>query len=145
MELVLIVAVVGLVLFLMLRPRQGFVDPKSMDNQQIFAAIAGQAEWLEKMSRAPDSSQQATSVIEIARKRRLYIASLCLEIIYRADKDKGPKYPGQPENEGPFTETALYATELRKQGYSTENSAVKAVKEKLFNTAGVVYPTSWES
>ena len=32
-------------------------DPKPMSNQHLLAAIAGQADWLEKMSRAPIESQ----------------------------------------------------------------------------------------
>ena len=73
-------------------------DPKPMSNQHLLAAIAGQADWLEKMSRAPIESQNSSSIVELTKKRRDYLARLCLEVVSRGASDGGPnnqelKYP----------------------------------------------------
>ncbi len=119
-----------------------FDDPKPMQNQQLLAAIAGQADWLEKMSSAPIESQNSPSIVEIAKKRRGYIARLCLELLSRETTDD-EIYPG--ESKGPrFPEAVEYAKELEGGGVSKDNAAVRAVKEKLFVPSGVIYSTRWE-
>lgn len=139
--MVLLIVVVVVVAFLMNRGRD-FDDPKPMPNQQLLAAIAGQADWLEKMSRAPIASQNSPSIIEIAKKRRGYIARLCLELLSR-ETAENEIYPGG--SKGPrFPEAVEYAKELEGGGISKENAAVRAVKEKLFVPSGVIYPTRWE-
>lgn len=125
-------------------------DPKPMSNQHLLAAIAGQADWLEKMSRAPIDSQNSPSIVELARKRRGYIARLCMEVVSRGATDGGPgnqelKYPGATTALNVFLETYEYAKELEVAGNSKENSAIKSVKEKLFVANGVFYPTRWEA
>lgn len=124
----------------------GFKDPKPMDNQTLIGSIAGQADWLEKMSRAPIESQRSASIVELASKRRGYIARLCLEVVTRGhSNDGGPKYPGATKSINVFSETSEYAAELEESGVSKENAAVRAVKEKLFIENGVQYLSSWES
>lgn len=138
--LLLIVAVV-VVVFFMNRGRD-FDDPKPMSNQHLLAAIAGQADWLEKMSRTPIDSQNSPSIIEITKKRRGYIARLCLELLSR-NTAENEIYPGA--SKGPrFPEAVEYAKELLSAGVSKENAAVRAVKEKLFVPSGTIYPTRWE-
>ena len=139
--IVLLIVVVVVVAFLMNRGR-GFDDPKPMPNQQLLAAIAGQADWLEKMSRAPIESQNSPSIIEIVKKRRGYIARLCLELLSR-ETAENEIYPGT--SKGPrFPEAVEFAKELEGSGLSKENAAIRAVKEKLFVPSGVMYPTRWE-
>ena len=139
--IVFLIVVVVAVAFFMNRERD-FDDPKSMSNQQLLASIAGQAEWLEKMSRAPIESQNSSWIIEIAKKRKGYIARLCLELLSR-DTAENEIYPGA--SKGPmFPEVVEYAKELESGGVSKENAAVRAVKEELFVPSGVIYPTQWE-
>lgn len=151
MEAVVLVVIVVIVIALFMRSWSSadFDDPKPMSNQHLLSAIAGQADWLEKMSRAPIESQNSASIIEIAKKRRGYIARLCLEVISRGGTDGGPenrenKYPGALGVGNVFSEVYEYAKELEVAGNSKENSAIKSVKEKLFKANGVFYPTRWE-
>lgn len=126
---------------------RGFDDPKPMANEHLLSAIAGQADWLEKMSRAPIESQRSQSIVGLAAKRRNYIAQLCLEVISRGGADDGqPKYPGATKSINVFSETYDYSKELEASDVdvSKENAAIKAVKEKLFAANGVNYFTSWE-
>lgn len=124
---------------------QSFDDPKPMTDQHLLSAIAGQADWLEKMSRSPIETQQSASIVELSRKRRGYIARLCLEACARADKDDGrPKYPGATHSTNAFTDASDYAKELAASGVSGENAAVHAVKEKMFLPSGAFYPSRWE-
>lgn len=123
-----------------------FDDPKPMSNQHLLSAIAGQADCLEKIRRAPFESQLSPSIVEIARKRKVYIAQLCTEVISRASSIEGLlKYPGATVALNVFSETAEYAKELEATGVSPEKAAVRAVKEKLFAANGAVYPSSWEA
>jgi len=139
--IVLLIVVVVVVAYFMNRGRD-FDDPKPMPNQQLLAAIAGQADWLEKMGRAPIESQNSPSSIEIAKKRRGYIGRLCLELLSR-ETAENEIYPG--ESKGPrFPEAVEYAKALEGDGVSKENAAIRAVKEKLFVPSGVIYPTRWE-
>ena len=123
-----------------------FDDPRPMTNQHLLSAIAGQADWLEKMSRAPIESQRSSSIVALASKRRIYIARLCLEVVSRADNDQDQlKYPGATKSINPFADAADYAATLSKSGLSNENAAVRAVKERLFAENGAHYFSSWES
>ena len=140
--IVLFILIVAVVAFLMNRGRD-FDDPNSMPNQQLLAAIAGQADWLEKLSRAPADVQDSPSMIEIAKKRKGYIARLCLELLSR-ETTEDELYPG--ESKGPrFPEVVEYAKEIESNGVSKENAAVRAVKEKLFVPSGAIYMTPWEN
>jgi len=126
-----------------------FDDPKPMSNQHLLSAIAGQADWLEKMSRTPIETQNSSSIVELAKKRRGYIARLCMEVVSRGAGDGGPnnqdlKYPGATNALNVFSETYEYAKELEAAGNNKESAATKAVKEKLFVPSGVFYPTRWE-
>lgn len=105
-------------------------DPKPMSNQHLLAAIAGQADWLEKMSRAPIESQNSSSIVELAKKRRDYLARLCLEVVSRGGSDGGPnnqelKYPGATAAINVFSETYEYAKKLEATGNSKESAATK--------------------
>ena len=129
--------------------RGGFDDPKPMTNQHLLSAIAGQADWLEKMSRSPIESQNSPSIVELARKRRNYVAHLCMEVVSRGATDDDPnnqklKYPGATIALNVFSEVCEYAKELEAAGNSKEHSAVKSVKERLFVANGVLYPARWE-
>ena len=146
--LLIVVVVVVIVAFFMSRGR-GFDDPKPMSNQHLLSAIAGQADWLEKMSSAPIEIQNSSSIVELTKKRRSYIARLCMEVVSRGGGDGGQnnqnlKYPGATAALNVFSETYEYAKELEAAGSSKENAATKAVKEKLFVPNGVFYPTRWE-
>jgi hypothetical protein len=116
-----------------------------MSNQRLVAAIAGQADWLQRMSATPLESQQSPSIVELAAKRRDYIARLCLEVVSRGSVDGGPKYPGASKALSIFSETVEYAEELEASGIGAKKAAVSAVKEKLFTANGAVYPASWET
>ncbi|TYC55266.1 hypothetical protein ETQ85_14725 [Zoogloea oleivorans] len=144
-----ILAIIVIIFFLKAIGRGGsqtFDDPKPMTDQHLLSAIAGQADWLEKMSRSPIETQQSASIVELARKRRGYIAQLCLEACARADRDDGrPMYLGATRSTNAFTEAADYAKELAAKGVSGENAAVRAVKEKMFIPSGVIYSSHWES
>lgn len=146
--IVLLIVIVVVAAFLMNRGRD-FDDPKPMPNQQLLAAIVGQADWLEKMARAPIETQNSQSILELARKRRGYIARLCMEVVSRGAAGGGSNnqellYPGATSALNVFSETSEYARELEVAGNSKEHSAVKSVKEKLFKENGVIYPTRWE-
>ena len=146
--LVLVVAIV-LIAFLMNRGR-GFDDPKPMSNQQLLAAIAGQADWLEKMSRSPIDAHRSASIVDLAKKRRAYIARLCLEVVARGAGDGGPgnqelKYPGATIAPNVFLNTFEFAKNLDLEANSKEVAATRAVKKVLFVQNGVHYPTSWEA
>ena len=147
MEIVLLFIVVVVILFVLFGRKRTFDDPEPMSNHHLLSAIAGQADWLEKMGRSPLESQNNPSIVEIARKRRGYIARLCLEVISRGVNGPGPnelKYPGATVAPNIFEEVAQYAKELETTGTSKEVAAVKAVKEKLFVANGVIYPSRWE-
>lgn len=151
MEAAILVVIVVIVIALFMRSdsSKDFDDPKPMSNQHLLSAIAGQADWLEKMSRAPIESQNSPSIVEIAKKRRGYIARLCLEVVSRGATDEGPKnrenrYPGALGELNVFSEVYEYARDLEAAGSDKENSAIKSVKEKLFKANGVFYPTRWE-
>jgi len=127
-----------------------FDDPKPMSNEHLLSAIAGQADWLEKMSLTPIETQNSSTIIELAKKRKGYIARLCMEIVSRGAGDGGQnnqdlKYPGATTAINVFSETYEYAKELEAAGNNKENAATKAVKEKLFVPNGVFYPTLWEA
>lgn len=142
MEYIVILIVVVVVAAFFMNLGRDFDDPKPMSNQHLLAAISGQADWLEKMSRAPIESQNSASIIEIVKKRRGYIARLCLELLSR-DTAENEIYPGA--SKGPrFPEAVEYAIELEAAGVSKENAAVRTVKEKLFMPSGAIYPTRWE-
>jgi hypothetical protein len=146
--LALVVAVIVVVAFFM-NQEKDFDDPNPMSNAHLLSAIAGQADWLEKMSRTPIETQKSPSIIELARKRRGYIARLCLEVISRGATDGGHvkqelMYPGATSAPNIFSEVFEYAKELESAGNSKEHSAIKSVKEKLFEPSGVFYPTRWE-
>ncbi len=124
---------------------QEFNDPQPMTNEHLLSAIAGQADWLEKMNRAPLDTQKSSSIVELTSKRRSYISRLCLEIVSRGNKGSGqPKYPGATNSLNVFAETAEYASEIENTGVRRNNAAVRAVKEKLFVANGVSYFSSWE-
>lgn len=149
MEIVLLLVVVVVVIAFFMKRGSDFDDPKPMPNQHLLSAIAGQADWLEKMSRAPIESQNSSSIVELAKKRRGYIARLCMEVVSRGAGDGGPnnqelKYPSATTALNVFSETYSYAKELEATGNSKESAATKAVKEKLFVPNGVFYPTRWE-
>jgi hypothetical protein len=152
MEIVLLI-IGAIAIFVVIRifsnATASFDDPKPMSNHHLLSAIAGQADWLEKMSRAPIESQNSSSIVELARKRRGYIARLCMEVVSRGATDGGPgnqelKYPGTTTAFNVFLETYEYAKELEAAGDSKESAATKAVKAKLFVPNGVLYPTRWE-
>ncbi len=138
--IILIVVLIGIAIFI--NRSRDFDDPKSMSIQHLLAAIAGQADSLEKITLAPIETQGMPSIIEIAKKRRGYIARLCMELLSR-ESAENELYFG--ENKGPkFPEATEYAKELEAAGVSKENAAVRAVKEKLFAPSGAIYPTRWE-
>lgn len=144
---VLIVLLVVLAVLLKWGP--GFDDPKSMTNSHLLSAIAGQADWLEKMSRAPIETQNSPSIVKLAEKRRGYIARLCLEVVSRGESNternrKELMYPGASQSLNVFSEVSQYSRELQTDGYTKDSSAIKAVREKLFAASGVVYHTHWE-
>ncbi|MEQ6289639.1 hypothetical protein ACFPAG_03335 [Vogesella sp. GCM10023246] len=142
---IIIVAIIIFILKAIGSGRQSFDDPKPMTDQHLLSAIAGQADWLEKMSRTPIETQQSASIVELSRKRRGYIAQLCLEACARADRDDGsPMYPGETRPTNAFTEASDYAKELVVKGVSSENAAVRAIKEKMFIPSGAIYPSRWE-
>lgn len=142
MEIVLLI-IGAIVIFVAIRifsnATASFDDPKPMSNHHLLSAIGGQADWLEKMRAAPRETQQSASIIELSRKRRNYIALLCLELLSR--KQRG--YVTEEEGLS-FPEAAKYAQELEAAGVSRENAAVRAVKEKLVVPSGFSYPSSWE-
>ncbi|WP_138512147.1 hypothetical protein [Rhodoferax bucti] len=150
MEIVILFVVVAVVIFFFVNRGEDFDDPKPMTSQHLLSAIAGQADWLEKMSRAPIESKNSSSIVELTKKRRGYIARLCMEVVSRGGGDGGStnqehKYPGATAAINVFSETYAYAKELEASGTSKESAAIKAVKEKLFLPNGVLYPTRWEA
>ena len=145
MEIIFLI-VGGIVLFILFRffigQAKGFDDPRPMSNQHLLSAIAGQADCLEKISSSPYETQKMPSIVELGKKRRNYMARLCLELLSR-DTAENEIYPGA--SKGPkFPEAAQYAKELEATGVSKENSAVRSVKEELFAPSGATYPSRWE-
>ena len=148
MEVIALVIVAGVVIFIISRVlgnSRGFNDPKPMSNHQIVAAIAGQAEWLEKMSNAPMESQRTSSIVELSQKRRGYISQLCAELLSLSRNSSQELYPGASDTLDMFEEAREYAKDIEGSGVSKEVSIVRAVKEKLFRENGYIYPTSWEN
>jgi hypothetical protein len=149
MEVVVFLIVAVVVIAFFMNRERDFDDPKPMSNQHLLSAIAGQADWLEKMSRAPIESQGSSSIVELAKKRRGYLARLCMEVVSRGAGYGGPnnqelKYPGATTALNVFSETYEYAKKLEAAGINKEGAATKAVKEKLFVPNGAFYPTRWE-
>ena len=143
--IVVIVVVLVIVIAVASNASRSFDDPKPMTNERLLSAIAGQADWLEKMKTAPVQSQQSPSIIALTRDRKGYIARLCLEVVSRASSSEGQlKYPGASVALNVFSETAEHAKSLEASGVSKENAAVRAVKQKMFAENGVRYPSSWE-
>lgn len=142
MEIVLLIigaVVIFVAMRFFLNATASFDDPKLLSNLQLLSAIGGQADCLEKIRAAPHETQQYPSIMELSRKRRNYIALLCLELLSR--KQSG--YVTEEEGLS-FPEAAEYAKELEAAGVSRENAAVRAVKEKLVEPSGYSYPSSWE-
>lgn len=81
--LIVIVAVVVLIVIMNNSSSPSFADPKGMNNDKLIGAIAGQADWLEKMSSSPLEAQRSKSIVELSFKRRKYIAQLCGELLTR--------------------------------------------------------------
>lgn len=136
MEVIIFLAIVCGALFILNSlgsKKEIFDDPQGMSNHHLISAIAGQADWLEKMNLAPLESQQSPSIIDIAKKRRHYIARLCLEVVSRGDV------------QSVFTETLQKYRQYEVGGLDKENAALRAVKEVLFVPNGLFYPTSWEA
>ncbi|MBT1443309.1 hypothetical protein KJI95_02035 [Shewanella sp. JM162201] len=143
--LAVIVVVSLFLVFKLFGGRRSFEDPKFMTNDRIIAAIAGQADWLEKISLAPYETQKSSTIVEIARRRRDYISRLCTELLTREPDSNSPMYPGASNPLDIFGEAKEYAKEIQGNGIGIEASYVRAVKEKLFKANGYVYPTSWEN
>ena len=122
-----------------------FDDPKPMSNQNLLSAIAGQADWLEKMERSPIETQRSTSIVDLTKKRKNYIARMCLELLSRKASDDQLKYPGASVAISVFAVPSSYARELENAGVSRENAAVRAIKEKLFIPSGATYYANWET
>ncbi|PKD37798.1 hypothetical protein CWO84_21310 [Methylomonas sp. Kb3] len=112
---------------------RGFDDPTTMEMQHLVSAIAGQADWIEKMRSSPWETQQMSHIIKQTNERKNYIARLCVEIVSRDGVD------GQF-----FQEAAQYAKELELSGIAKDKAATQAVKEKLFTKNGFLYPSSWD-
>ena len=144
MEILLLIIGAIVVVVFVTRFR-GFDDPGPMSNQKLLAAIAGQADWLEKMSAGPVDSQNSSSIVDLASKRKKYIARLCLEVLCRDSSEGKLKYPGASSALNVFSVAIQYARELEAAGVSKDNAAVRAVKEKLFIANGLKYPTRWET
>lgn len=127
------------------QPRD-FDDPQPMTNEHLLSAIAGQADWLEKMNKSPLESQRSAPIVELTSKRKNYISLLFLEVISRGNKDDdvAPKYPEATKSLNVFSETAENASELENTNISRNNAAVRAIKEKLFATNGASYISNWE-
>lgn len=127
----------GIVLFYVFRfildRTKGFGDPKTMTRHHLVSAIAGQADWIEKMRASPWETQQMPSILKLTLERKNYIVRLCVEVVSRDGEDGLV-----------FYETAQYAKELELSGITKEKASVRAVKEKLFDKSGVFYPSSWE-
>lgn len=112
-----------------------FDDPAPMSNHHLVSAIAGQADWLEKMNAAPVEAQASPDIKEIALKRRGYIVKLCMEVRSRG-----------LAGEDVFREAAQAAKELEVSGVPQNIASVRAVKESMFEkNAGVFYSSSWEA
>ena len=131
---VIVVLVIGFVIVKAASGSRDFDDPKPMSNEHLLSAIAGQADWLDKMIRAPFETQQTASIVAIAQKRRGYIARLCLEVVSR----------GQAEG-SVFNDAAMKAKELEASGISAEKAAVQVVRKDLFAASGATYIASWEN
>lgn len=149
MEIMVLLIVAAVIIAFFMNRGRDFDDPKSMSNQHLLSAIAGQADWLEKMSRAPIESQSSSPIVDLANKRKGYLPRLCMEVVSRGAGDGGSnnqelKYPGATAALNVFSETCEYAKELEAAGTNKERAATKAVKEKLYVPNGVFYPTSWE-
>lgn len=136
MQAILLI-IAGIVLFFVFRflldRTKGFDDPKTMTRHHLVSAIAGQADWIEKMRASPWESQQMPYIIKLTLERKNYLERLCVEVVSRDGEDGLV-----------FYETAQYAKELESSGITKEKAAVRAVKEKLFDKSGVFYPSSWE-
>ena len=123
----------------------GFKDPKPMDNNTLIGSIAGQADWLDKMAKSPYETQRTKSIVELAKKRKVYLADLCIEVIARGETDDGGlKYPGATKSINVFEETAEFCNTLVGEDVTKRVAAVRAVKEKLFVENGVQYLADWE-
>jgi hypothetical protein len=123
----------------------GFKDPKPMDNNTLISSIAGQADWLDKMARSPYETQNSKSILELAAKRKTYLADLCMEVIARGEaEDGGLKYPGATKSINVFEETAELCNNLSTQNVTKRATAVRAVKKVLFEGNGVNYTADWE-
>jgi len=91
----------------------GFKDPKPMDNNTLIGSIAGQADWLDKMARSPYETQKTKSIVELAEKRRAYLADICVEVISRGEMEDGRlQYPGATKSINVFEETAELCNSL---------------------------------
>lgn len=117
---VLSIVIVVVVAFLINRERD-FDDPKPMSSQRLLSAIAGQVDWLEKMSQALIESRNSPSIVEFSRKQRSYIARLCVEVVSRGAPDGSPnnqelRYPGATAALNVFAEDFRYAKELEAAG-----------------------------
>jgi len=142
---VVVVVVFGMKVYL--GANADFEDPKTMPDEKLVGAIAGQADWLERANslklqtilREGPGPGLSPSVVAIAQKRRGYVAQLCLECVSRGTVSNGAATPRLA-----FVQVAELSNDLRSQGTSAQSAAVNAVKKKMFTENGFFYAASWE-
>lgn len=131
---VIVVLIIGFVVVKFASANKDFDDPKPMSNEHLLSAIAGQADWLDKMSRSPFETQRTASIVELTHKRRGYITRLCMEVVFRGQS-----------NGNVFHDAAIKAKELESSGNSPEKAATQAVKKELFAASGISYISTWDN
>ena len=135
MDFIIFVAIVAITVFAyrVFDSNNGsYKDPKMMNNKLLMSSIAGQAEWIDKMHRSPFEVQVKPSIKELSIKRKLYIESLCREVIRRGSN-----------GDDVFVDAYEYSMKLEDSGVSCGEAAMIAVRGRLFESSGVHFIGNW--
>lgn len=110
----------------------GFRNPTEMSDQEVLAAIAGQADWLERQRKHSMQFGGAEPHAGIAAKRRAYLVQLCETLVSR-----------HPEPKNLLYDAAKRAGELQSEGKSRSEAVASGVKQRLFAERGYHYQARW--
>lgn len=81
---------------------------------------------------SPIEVQTKKSIIDLTIKRKLYIESLCRDVIRRG-----------ANGDSAFTDAYEYSETLEKSGVSSGEAAMIAVRERLFEASGIRFIGNW--
>jgi hypothetical protein len=132
--IVLVVVAIGAIAVIrfLLDRAKGFADPVGMTDQEVLAAIAGQAEWLERQLHHVAQFGGKEPHPELAEKRREYIVRLCETLVSRHPQPRNLMYNATKR-----------ARQLEAEGVPHKVATVQGVKQSMFEDNGYTFLARW--